>query len=100
MTVNAPLVVLSACQSGANEVQGGDEVIGLARGFLAAGATALLVSLWNVHDASAAGLMDDFYRALTERPRLAPAAALRSAQRVAAQQRRHPYFWAPYIAVG
>lgn len=100
MTVNAPLVVLSACQSGANEVQGGDEVIGLARGFLAAGATALLVSLWNVHDASAAGLMDDFYRALTECPRLAPAAALRSAQRVAAQQRRHPYFWAPYIAVG
>jgi CHAT domain-containing protein len=100
MTVNAPLVVLSACQSGANEVQGGDEVIGLARGFLAAGATALLVSLWNVHDASAAGLMDDFYRVLTEHPKLAPAAALRSAQRVAAQQRRHPYFWAPYIAVG
>lgn len=100
----AKLVVLSACESGAGTVHGGDEVVGLARGFLAAGARSLLVSLWNVQDAGAVELMDDFYHTLTEPAGVStgprPAAALRRAQLAAIQAGKHPYEWAPFSLIG
>ena len=99
LPLQARLVVLSACQSGAVRVQGADEAIGLVRGFLGAGVSNLIVSLWNVHDASAVELMTDFYRCLTVQ-RLRPSAALRSAQQKAITAHRHPYYWAPYAAIG
>ncbi|MFN8465717.1 MAG: CHAT domain-containing protein [Caldilineaceae bacterium] len=99
LPLDARMVVLSACESGAVEVQGSDEAIGLVRGFLGAGAETLLVSLWNVHDASAAILMDAFYAQLTGQG-MRPAAALRAVQREAARGNRHPYYWAPYVVMG
>jgi CHAT domain-containing protein/tetratricopeptide (TPR) repeat protein len=96
----AKLVVLSACESGAGSVHGGDEVVGLARGFLAAGARSLLVSLWNVQDDSAVTLMDDFYQSLTEVGEARPAAALRRAQLAAVRAGKHPYEWAPFALIG
>ncbi|HAJ34211.1 MAG TPA: hypothetical protein DCL15_00765 [Chloroflexi bacterium] len=99
LPLQARLVVLSACESGAVQVQGADEAIGLVRGFLAAGAQSLVVSLWNVHDASAAQIMTEFYAGLMHQC-MTPAAALRAAQRGAIQAGRHPYFWAPYLTIG
>ena len=99
LPLRARLVVLSACESGAVQVQGGDEAIGLVRGFLGAGAQSLVVSLWNVHDASAAAFMTDFYQYL-QHAAMAPATALRAAQQSAIEADRHPYFWAPYTAIG
>jgi CHAT domain-containing protein len=96
----ARLVVLSACQSGAGRVQGADEVIGLARGFLGAGAHTLLVSLWNVHDASAVRFMADFYQRLTTAASPRPAAALKAAQLAALRTGQHPYYWAPFLLIG
>jgi len=93
----ARLVVLSACESGVGRVRGGDEVIGLARGFLGAGAHSLVVSLWNVHDESAADLTDRFYAHLQEGH--TPAAALRVAQQMAIAGGLHPYFWAHFLAI-
>jgi tetratricopeptide (TPR) repeat protein len=55
------LVTLSGCQSGMSEVTGSDELLGLMRGFLYAGARSLLVSLWKVNDESTAALMENFY---------------------------------------
>jgi len=104
--LRARLVVLSACESGAGQIRGGDEVIGLARGFLGAGVHSLLVSLWNVHDASSALFMDHFYTALTKTPTnpysepLAPSAALRTAQLAAIAQQQHPYYWASFFVIG
>ena len=100
LPLRAHLVVLSACESGAVQIQGNDEPIGLARGFLGAGARQLVVSLWNVHDASAAQLMDRFYANLTTAPTPDPPAALHDAQRAAAQAGLHPYYWAPYVLIG
>lgn len=94
----ARLVVLSACESGVGRVRGGDEVIGLARGFLGAGARSLVVSLWNVHDESAADLTDRFYAHLQQNH--TPAAALRTAQQAAIAEGQHPYFWAPFLVIG
>lgn len=105
LPLTARLVVLSACESGVGEIAGGDEVVGLARGFLGAGAGELIASLWNVHDASAAGFMDYFYRhLLAGQPagveQIRPAAALCAAQRNAITEHQHPYYWAPFFVIG
>ncbi|MCR4406209.1 MAG: CHAT domain-containing protein [Anaerolineae bacterium] len=77
---DARLVVLSACETGVSEFRAlADEVIGLPAGFLMAGATAVMASLWAVNDLSTALLMERFYHnLLAEQQR--PSAALRAAQ--------------------
>jgi CHAT domain-containing protein len=97
----ARLVVLSACESGAGALHPGDEVIGLARGFLGAGARSLVAGAWHVHDDSAARLMERFYAALTaDSHGTRPAAALRVAQRHAIAEGQHPYLWGAFYVLG
>ncbi|HVB72192.1 MAG TPA: CHAT domain-containing tetratricopeptide repeat protein [Ktedonobacteraceae bacterium] len=100
------LLTLSACETGRAIVRGVDEVIGLGRGFLYAGAASLLPTLWNVDDASSAELMEMFYQALlSDFPK---AAALAGAQRAFLARSRtsirpyrvHPYFWAGFHLIG
>ena len=100
------LVVLSACETGRAVVGGIDEVIGLGRGFLYAGAASLLPTLWKVDDASSAELMQVFYQTLLQGH--TKAAALSHAQRTflaqvrasAQSYRVHPYFWAAFHLIG
>lgn len=76
--LDVDLAVLSACQTGRGAAAGGDEVVGLTRGLLAAGARAAVVSLWPVDDAATCLLMRAFYRSMNQgRP---PARALQDAQ--------------------
>jgi CHAT domain-containing protein len=102
LQLDGALVTLSACESGRSSVRGGDELIGLSRGFLYAGASTLVQSLWRVEDGSTARLMERFYRGL--RDGLGKGAALRQAQlALLAEQTgptEHPYFWAPFQLVG
>jgi len=97
LRLDADLVTLSACETGLGRAAGGD-LVGLCRGFLAAGAAALVVSLWRVDDAATAGLMAAFYRELAAGR--SPAAALRAAQLAGLAQYQHPYYWAPWVVVG
>lgn len=92
-----PLVVLSACESGRSQILGGDEILGLSRAFLGAGAAALAVSLWLVEDKTTAQLMSDWYQRLQQHGH---AAALQAAQLALKEQYPHPYYWAPFILVG
>ena len=55
------LVTLSACSTGVSDILSGEEMVGLPGGLLAAGAPAVVASLWPVHDVSTAFLMDEFY---------------------------------------
>ena len=63
MSCKTNMVALSGCQSGLAEVSGSDDLLGLVRGFLYAGARSLLLSLWSVNDESTALLMGEFYKA-------------------------------------
>jgi CHAT domain-containing protein len=94
------LVTLSACETGRASVAAGDELIGLGRGVLYAGAGALVVSLWRVADATTAGLMEHMYRRLSAGD--SKAAALRGAQRAAlqAEPQLHPAYWGAFQLVG
>ncbi|NJN19176.1 MAG: CHAT domain-containing protein [Oscillochloris sp.] len=98
LELDCDLVVLSACETGVSTVAPGDELLGLARGFFAAGAPALLVSLWTVDDATTAELMATFYRRLRAGDR--PATALRAAQSALLRDHPHPFFWAPFVLMG
>ncbi len=94
------LVVLSGCETGSHDVQPGDEIIGLTRALLYAGASSLIVSLWPLHDQAARMLMQAFYRRWLEGGE-AKVDALRAAQRVVYEQgSRNPFFWAPYVLIG
>ncbi|MGQ0541856.1 MAG: CHAT domain-containing protein, partial [Blastocatellia bacterium] len=76
----------------------GDEILGLARGFLSAGALSLVLSLWTVNDKAAAELMKEFYTYL-QRGDTVPA-SLGKAQRKLIRRNTHPYYWAPFICLG
>jgi len=86
------LVVLSACETGLSRLAPGEERLGLVRGFMQAGARAVMATLWAVDDASSAGLMADFYDALSRGQRAA--GALQFAQIRAARAGNHPFRWA------
>lgn len=98
LPLRASLVTLSACETGLSRVAPGDEVVGLVRGFLLAGAQRVLASLWTVDDADTAALMDDFYARLAAGA--GPATALRLAQALRATEGHHPFFWAAFALHG
>lgn len=94
------LVTLSACETGRAAVAAGDELIGLGRSLLYAGAGALITSLWQVADGTTAELMEQLYTAL--HAGATKSAALRAAQRalLEAQPGMHPAFWGAFQLVG
>ncbi|MBX7223360.1 MAG: CHAT domain-containing protein [Blastocatellia bacterium] len=101
LSLNAELVVLSACRTGWGKEIKGEGIVGLTRGFLYAGSERVLVSLWDVHDQGTAELMKHFYRFLLVQ-HLTPAAALRKAQMLMLKNPtwQAPYYWAGFALQG
>ena len=95
----ASLLVLSACETGASRVAPGEELQGLVRSGLRAGAGAVLATFWPVDDGATAQLMLRFYDGLRGGG-LAPAAALQRAQAEAAAAGLHPFHWAGFALHG
>lgn len=95
------LVVLSACRSGLGRDVRGEGLIGLTRGFMYAGASSVVSSLWSVDDESTAELMKRFYTNMLQQG-MTPAAALRAAQNSIRQEPQwsSPYFWAAFTLQG
>jgi CHAT domain-containing protein len=96
------LVVLSACRTGIGKEVRGEGLVGLTRGFMYAGASRVVSSLWKVDDEATAELMKSFYRHMLKEGRPA-AAALRMAKSELRQARaewRAPYFWAGFVLQG
>jgi CHAT domain-containing protein len=92
------LITLSGCGTGLNVVAAGDELRGLVRSLLAAGARSALLSLWDVHDRSTAEFMTSFYEGLNAG--LSKAVALQRAMTLLRNAHPHPYFWAPFVLIG
>ena len=91
-------VVLSACETAVSRIAPGDEMLGLARGFLLTGAPRVLATLWTVDDSAMARLMAGFYRGWRGGAR--PAQALQAAQRALRSEQPHPYYWAATVLYG
>ena len=123
--LSCELVTLSACESGLSRVRRGDELMGLVRAFMVAGAPSVIATLWRVDERSTRILMERFYREIVagagfaqalreaqlylrtlshdeamwllaaDAP-VAPAAGESSVDRPFAD----PFYWAPFILVG
>jgi CHAT domain-containing protein len=102
LRIQADLVVLSACQTALGKDIRGEGLVGLARGFMHAGAPRVVASLWKVDDRATSELMRVFYQAMLGPERLPAASALRAAQMAVAKQERwrSPYYWAAFVLQG
>jgi len=81
-----------------NFVAAGDELLGLQRGLFYAGASSLLLSLWDVNDQRTAELMQEFYRSYIQTGDMA--GSLQIAMHTLRKENPHPYYWAPFVLVG
>jgi len=97
------LVVLSSCRSGLGDEKRNEALGGLAQAFLVAGVPAVVASLWDIDDDSAAGLMEKFHIAHRVN-KLSFSQSLRQAQlsflQTSSVKRRHPFFWATFMVTG
>lgn len=101
-SLRTPLVVLSGCQTGVQEVRAGDELMGLVRAFLYAGATSLVVSQWKVEDTATSWLMERFYGHLFDNriKKTSVAQALQAAVLETRDEFPEPYDWASFLLFG
>jgi CHAT domain-containing protein len=101
MRLRSDLVVLSACETSIGPTTRGEGMIGLSRGFLAAGSRRVLASLWKVDDRATSEFMRHFYSALLQRNATA-AGALASARKAMRSDPawKSPYYWAAFVLQG
>ena len=97
LKISADLVVLSACKSAIGKNVPGEGMLGLARGFLYAGARNVIATLWNVQGNFPESMMETFYKSVTGPAKLSLPAALRQAQLAMWRQGRSPRRWAAFV---
>lgn len=101
LNLPAELIVLSACDTGKGELIQGEGIVGLTRGFMYAGASRVVTSLWQVSDAGTAELMSQFYEQMLKEGKR-PAEALRATQLQMwnSGEFKNPYYWAAFTLQG
>jgi CHAT domain-containing protein/Tfp pilus assembly protein PilF len=99
LELTADLVVLSACDTALGKNVRGEGLLGVSRALLYAGAASVVVSLWQVSDASSSDLMVRFYRHLNEGGEKAEALRLSKLELIR-EGKSHPYHWAAFTLVG
>ncbi|MEW6663670.1 MAG: CHAT domain-containing protein [Thermodesulfobacteriota bacterium] len=98
MQLAADLATLSACETGLSRIESGDDIVGLTRGFLYAGARSVVASLWQVDDQATGDLMKAFYAALHRG--VGKAEGMRQAQLDTLRAYSHPFYWAAFQLTG
>ncbi len=97
----AELIVLSACRTGLGKDVRGEGLLSLTRGFLSAGASRVMVSLWAVEDQATAEMMSRFYSRMLGPQPMTAAAALRATQEEMWREGRWaPYYWGGFVLQG
>lgn len=96
----ARMTVLSACETELRRKDPGNEVAHLANGFVQAGSTTIIASLWQVSDVSTAVMMERFYRELKTGKSTAEAKRAAEISLLKNKETAHPYFWAPFVLIG
>ena len=97
------LVLLSACETGLGKVAKGEGIVGLSRSLQYAGAQNLIVSLWQVADASTANLMISFYKQHlyhSDQTYFGNDLRLAKLDLLKSDEYYNPYYWPPFILIG
>ena len=119
LDLDAELVLMSACDTGAGAgraaeeligfrdvgggyAAGGESLNGLARSFFFAGARNVLSTHWSVDDRATQELMVGFYSEVAEDENVSIAEAMRRSQakQIEGKELSHPFFWAPFATIG
>ena len=103
LTLNADLVVLSACETGQGGYMKGEGVMSLARGFMGAGPSSVMQTLWGVEDDASAALMAYFYEGLSNgltKDGALQKAKVRYLNEATTNISCHPFYWAGYVLTG
>jgi CHAT domain-containing protein len=102
LNLRAELAVLSSCESGVGKASAGEGVFSIARGFTSAGCPSVLMSIWNVNDASTANLMEKFYRLLANGTDLDISVRNAKLEYLSQSDGRlaHPVNWASFLLQG
>ena len=91
---------MSACVSGRHDIRPGDEILGMVRGLISAGAASIVASLWPIAAwSSTRMLMETFYTEWLAEGR-SKVKAMQAAQLATARRYPHPYHWAPFALIG
>lgn len=113
LSLDADLVVLSACNTAAADGSGSEAVSGLGRGFFYAGSRSVLATHWPVETVSARQLVSHLFERYAKDATLTRAQALQRAMLEVLDKDEdtdangktintyaHPVFWAPYALYG
>ncbi len=101
MNLATDLVLISACETNLGEIQDGEGVISLTRGFMEAGANSVIASQWKVNAQSNAEIIQQFYKNLKKHSKSeALTLAKRAYLKKNPQQAQSPYYWSSLIYYG
>lgn len=98
LRLQADLVVLSCCETGLGKSHNGEGIMALNRGFLYAGASNVIYTLFKVYDRESSELTTELFRALLSDEE--PIIALRKAKLHLIKRGLMPNKWAGYVLVG
>jgi len=99
LKLNSDMVVLSSCKSGLGDVDKAEGILGMQKVFFDAGASSVVLSLWDVSDKYTASLMKYFYEYLSDGE--IKSEALRNAKiRFINEIDPNPYYWAAFTLAG
>ena len=102
MSINSPMVVLSACNTGSGKLYSGEGLMSIARNFVLAGVPSVVETLWPVEDISGSKIMGDFYRFLSNGKPKGTALRLAKLEYInnSSPSFVNPKFWAAYTLIG
>jgi CHAT domain-containing protein len=100
--INSPMVVLSACNSGAGTLYSGEGLMSLARGFMLAGASSVIKTSWEINDETSKEIISRFYRHLSKGKEKDVAMRLAKLEYLknSSPAFTNPYYWAAYEVLG
>ena len=100
--LKAKMVVLSSCNTGTGQLNTGDGILSLARGFIYSGSQSVVMSMWEIEDKSGTEIVEMFYKNLKRG--YSKSVSLKKARigflKTADRLRSHPYFWSALVVYG
>ncbi|MBD3412964.1 MAG: CHAT domain-containing protein [Candidatus Aminicenantes bacterium] len=100
ISLNADLVVLSACETGLGQFIKGEGIEGINRSFFYAGTSAVLMSLWPVNDQATFQMMERFYTHLRSSESIINSLRDTKLELINSKALSHPYYWAGFVVSG
>ena len=101
LSINADLVVLSACNTASGGgALGGESLSGLSEAFFRAGARNMLISHWQVPSGATTALMSGLFGSLATAGSSADALRISQLKLISEERTAHPFFWAAFVLMG